>query len=327
MYEEFYKFSGKPFQLTPDQRFFFNSRVHGRAMSYLRYGLEQGEGFIVITGGVGTGKTLLVRNLFSELDARRVLAAQLVNTQVEPEDMLRMVCASFGLEHEAIGKAILLQRLQTFARARHGEGKRVLLVVDEAQNLPPRSVEELRMLSNFQVANRSLFQSFLLGQEEFRQTLRAPDLEQMRQRVIASCHLDPLDLEDTRHYIEYRLTQVGWQGDPVLTAEVYAGVHAFTNGVPRRINNLCDRLLLFGGLEERHQLDQEALATVIAELRGEAAGSAAGPATPPRPVLEHDDDPDLTRRVAALERELARLQRAFRQALQQLDEEHDGEHN
>ncbi len=276
MYDEFYAFTGKPFQLTPDQRFFFNSRVHNRAMAYLRYGLEQGEGFIVITGGIGTGKTMLVRNLFAELDEREVMAAQMVTTQVEPDDMLRMVCASFGLAHEGLNKATLLHNLEVIARARHSEGKRVLLVVDEAQNLPPRSVEELRMLSNFQVEGRSLFQSFLLGQEEFKLTLRKPELEQVRQRIIASYHLEPLSEEDTRKYVEFRLEQVGWAGDPELTDDLFSLLFQYTEGVPRRINTACDRLLLHGCLEEIHRLDRAALEAVIEEMDAEIGPTRGG---------------------------------------------------
>ncbi len=205
MYDDYYKLEGKPFQLTPDHRFFFNSKGHNRAMAYLRYGLEQGEGFIVITGGVGTGKTTLVRNLFEELTQKNVMAAQLVTTQVEAEDMLRMVCASFGLAHEGLNKATLLHNLEAIARARHAEGKQILLVVDEAQNLPARSVEELRMLSNFQVDNRALVQTFLLGQEEFKRTLQSSGMEQFRQRIIASYHLEPLSADETEKYIKHRL--------------------------------------------------------------------------------------------------------------------------
>ncbi len=270
MYEDFYNFTGKPFQLTPDQKFFFNSKVHNRAMAYLRYGLEQSEGFIVITGAVGTGKTMLVRNLFGELDTQDVMAAQLVTTQVDPEDMLRMVCASFGLAHEGLNKATMLHNLEALAGARHAEGKRVLLVVDEAQNLPARSVEELRMLSNFQAGGRSLFQSFLLGQEEFKRTLQHPGMEQVRQRIIASYHLEALAEDETQRYIEFRLGLVGWKGDPSFEPDTFHKIYQFSGGIPRRINTVCDRLLLFGCLEELHSLDGAAIDTVIQEMRGEA---------------------------------------------------------
>ncbi|AUB83209.1 XrtA/PEP-CTERM system-associated ATPase [Candidatus Thiodictyon syntrophicum] len=276
MYDEFYGLSGKPFQLTPDHRFFFDSQGHHRALAYLRYGLEQGEGFIVITGGIGTGKTILVRALFSELEGRNIMAAQLVTTQVEPEDMLRMVCASFGLAHEGMNKATLLHNLEVIARTRFAEGRRILLVVDEAQNLPPRSLEELRMLANFQVDGRSLFQSFLLGQEELRRTLQLPNMEQLRQRIIAAYHLDPLSLEETSAYIAFRLNRVGWSGDPQFAPEVFELVHARTGGVPRRINTLCDRLMLFGCIEERHQLTREDVRVVAAELEQESGRPAGG---------------------------------------------------
>lgn len=274
MYDDFYNLSGKPFQLTPDQRFFFDSQVHHRAMAYLRYGLAQGEGFIVITGGIGTGKTMLVRALFDELEHRNIMAAQLVTTQVGPEDMLRMVCASFGLAHEGMNKATLLHNLEVIGRTRFAEGKRILLVVDEGQNLPANSIEELRMLANFQVEGRSLFQSFLLGQEELRRTLQGPSMEQLRQRIIASYHLEPLSEEETREYIEYRLKLVGWDGDPSLDDRLFPEIFSFTGGVPRRINSLCDRLFLYGCIEESHELSLDDLEVVQAEMKREVGQQA-----------------------------------------------------
>lgn len=278
MYEAFYQLKARPFQLSPDPRFFYGSPSHKRAMSYLRYGLTQGEGFIVITGEIGTGKTMLVRTLFADLAKENVVAAQLVTTQLEADDTLRMVAASFGLAHEGLEKATILKNLETFMMARAREGKRVLLLVDEAQNLPPRSLEELRMLSNFQLGGRVLFQSFLLGQAEFRNTLQAKSLEQLRQRVIAAYHLEPLDPAQTRAYIEHRLNTVGWKGDPKFADESYAVIHQHSGGIPRRINTLCDRLMLFGCLEEIHDFPAERVNTVIAELQNESAGKPAASA-------------------------------------------------
>jgi general secretion pathway protein A len=277
MYESFYKFSAKPFQLSPDPKFFFGSQGHKRAMSYLRYGLTQGEGFIVITGGVGTGKTTLVRTLFADLAKENIVAAQLVNTHLEAEDTLRMVAASFGLAHEGASKAAILKNMETFLMARAREGKRVLLVVDEAQNLPPESLEELRMLSNFQAGGRSLLQSFLLGQNEFKQTIQSEGLEQLRQRIIASFHLEPLGAEEARAYIEHRLQQVGWEGDPEITADAHQAIFDITGGVPRRINNFCDRLLLYGYLEELHTLEVEHVQEVASELKKESPVASEEP--------------------------------------------------
>jgi len=283
MYETFYKLTARPFQLSPDPRFFYGSPGHKRAMSYLRYGISQGEGFIVITGDIGTGKTMLVRTLFSELSRDNLTAAQLVTTQLEAEDILRMVAASFGLAHEGLDKATLLKNLETFMVARAREGKRVLLVVDEAHNLPPRSLEELRMLTNFQLGGRVLFQSFLLGQKEFRENLQSPLLEQLRQRVIAAYHLEPLDEEQTRGYIEHRLRTAGWRDDPGFTDQAHALIYESTGGIPRKINMLCDRLLLFGCLEELHELDRPHVQTVLKELEEEkgAGLQPAAPAPPP----------------------------------------------
>jgi general secretion pathway protein A len=310
MYDEFYRLAGKPFQLTPDHRFFFDSQVHRRALAYLRYGLEQAEGFIVITGGIGTGKTMLVRTLFGELDANRIMAAQLVTTQVEPEDMLRMVCASFGLAHEGMNKATLLHNLEVIARTRFAEGRRILLVVDEAQNLPARSLEELRMLANFQVEGRSLFQSFLLGQEELRRTLQLSSMEQLRQRIIAAYHLDPLSIDETRAYIEFRLGRVEWAGDPEFGPEVFESIHALTSGVPRRINTLCDRFLLYGCIESKHVLTVDDLQVVAAELRHETGKAAERVVEAGEPYREEGGMPvggDIATRLSTLETEVLRL--------------------
>ena len=267
MYSDYYGFNAKPFQLSPDPRFFFGSRAHSRALAYLRYGLSQGEGFIVVTGGIGTGKTTLVKSLFDELDGSQVTAAQLVTTQLEPDEMLRSVVAAFGLSYENVTKAVLLKRFEDFLRDHARRGRRVLLVVDEAQNLPAQSLEELRMLSNFQIAATPLLQSFLLGQEEFRVTLQEPDMEQLRQRVIASCHLTPLGQEETRDYIEHRLRVVGWQGgEPYFQSGAFEAIYRYTEGVPRRINVFCDRLLLYGFLEELREFSAAAVETVGQEI-------------------------------------------------------------
>lgn len=327
MYESFYKLSAKPFQLSPDPRFFFGSKGHKRAMSYLRYGLSQGEGFIIITGGVGTGKTTLVRALFEDLAKENVVAAQLVTTHLEADDTLRMVAASFGLAHEGASKASILKNLETFLLARAREGKRVLLVIDEAQSLPVGSLEELRMLSNFQEDGRALLQSFLLGQEEFKATLQLDGLEQLRQRVIAAYHLDPLAVEESREYIEHRLRLVGWNCDPEFTAAAYGEIYAHTVGVPRKINTFCDRLLLFGYLEELHQLDVQQVREVIAELQQESpiiklAVSRVDIDPAPAPPVGFSYSPEQEQRdgtetrVGILEDRIDILEKAFRRLLE-----------
>ncbi|NOX76755.1 MAG: AAA family ATPase [Gammaproteobacteria bacterium] len=273
MYENFYNFQAKPFRLSPDPGFYYASRGHKRALAYLRYGLAQGEGFVVITGAPGTGKTTLAQILLKEMDLSEVVVAHLTTTQLEAEDMLRMVAASFGLRFQGTDKAALLKLLENFLLARSRESKRALLVVDEAQNLPASSLEELRMLSNLQVGGQALLQTFLLGQYQFRQMLDHPDLEQLNQRVIANYHLGSLALDECKSYVESRLTQVGWKNDPHITDTAYDIIYRHTEGVPRRINMLCDRVLLFSCLEERHEINEAALKEVTDELQNEVSGS------------------------------------------------------
>ncbi len=269
MYENFFGLTGKPFQLNPDPDFFFGSRGHKRAMAYLEYGLHQGEGFIVITGEVGAGKTTLVRNLLRKIPAESISAAQIVSTQVDADGLLRLVAAGFGISHEDSDKSMLLTRLERHFQLLHAQGRRALLIVDEAQNLSPRAVEELRMLSNFQVGTRSLVQSFLVGQPEFREIMQQSEMRQLKQRIIASYHLGPLDASETRAYVEHRLRHVGWQDDPGFDPEAFERLHVHTAGVPRRINTLSDRTLLAAFLAEKHQVDGADVDSAAAELDDE----------------------------------------------------------
>jgi general secretion pathway protein A len=328
MYEDYYRFSAKPFQLNPDPRFFFGSKGHKRAMAYLDYGLSLGEGFIVISGEVGAGKTTLVRNLFRQLDSQSLVAAQLVSTQLDAEDTLRSVAASFGLQHEGLTKSALLKNLEDFLAMATRQGKRALLVVDEAQNLTPRAVEELRMLSNFQNNDRSLIQTFLLGQPEFRGILQSPDMQQLRQRVVASYHLGPLDSDETRGYIEHRLRTVGWQGVPSFDADAFAALHRFTGGIPRRINTFCDRLLLFGFLEEKSHFGEDEINEVIADLRNEVAhqdfhgSTGINGAANNGGALHNAEHQQLVQRVEQMERSVNRILPIVRKILYTVSERH-----
>ncbi|MCZ7566024.1 MAG: XrtA-associated ATPase [Burkholderiales bacterium] len=278
MYEQFYKLRGRPFQLNPDPAFFFGSRGHKRALAYLQYGVNQNEGFIVITGEIGAGKTTLVRSLIEGLDPRQFVAAQLVSTQLAAGDLLRAVAIAYGIRCKVREKAQLLGSIEAFLTALSIDNRRALLVVDEAQNLSPRAIEELRMLSNFQLGTRPLLQSFLVGQPQLRAIMQRPELEQLRQRVLASYHLGPLDPGETNAYITHRLTHVGWNKDPDLDAAALAAIHGITGGIPRKINLLCDRLLLAGFLANKHSLgsaDVEAVSTELIEELGDDQSAAA----------------------------------------------------
>jgi len=342
MYEDHFGLEAKPFQLSPDAAFFYPSKEHRRALSFLEYGLSQADGFIVITGDVGTGKTTIVQTLLEDLDETDLLVATIVTTQLQGNDLLQLVAANFGLDIETSSKAKLLRELEQFFTAKKRLGQRVLLVVDEAQNLPGQTVEELRMLSNFVVDGEPLVQVFLLGQQEFRTTLLSEGFEQLRQRVIATYHLNPLDEEETCTYIQHRLSLAGWEQNPQFPDEAFATIFEKTEGVPRRINNLCDRLLLFAFLEDRNVIDQGVVTTVADEIGAEfAAGSRTGPAAQLEAVAERPqaqpereldrpletvartifDKANVQQRLAALERAVDGLGHSLKPEITRLQEE------
>ena len=271
MYESYYGLKSKPFQLNPDPTFYYGSKQHRRATAYLEYGLHQNEGFIVVTGEVGAGKTTIVRGLLDKLNADKVVAAQLVSTQLDAEDTLRMVAAAFGVNTRNLGKSDVLLSLEAFLVEITRQGKRCLLIVDEAQNLTPHAVEELRMLSNFQFETHALLQSFLIGQPEFRVIMQSPRMQQLRQRVIAACHIGPMDHDETQAYIEHRLKCAGFTGDPLFDGEACGGVFKASGGIPRRINSLCDRLLLSGFLSGKKEFTLGDVEEVANELNEETS--------------------------------------------------------
>jgi putative secretion ATPase (PEP-CTERM system associated) len=313
MYESFFGLSAKPFQLNPDPAFFFGSRGHKRAFSYLQYGLYQGEGFIIITGEIGAGKTTIVRSLLEQLDRNKVVAAQLVSTQLDADDMLRSVAAAFGLPIKSVDKAELLATLEAFLCSLVTERKRALLVVDEAQNLTPRAVEELRMLSNFQLGEHALLQSFLVGQPELRHLMQSPQMQQLRQRVIASYHLGPMDRAETQAYVEHRLRHVGWQENPRFDAAAFDAIFAVSAGIPRRINTLCNRVLLAAYLGERHEIGAAEVETVATEIKQELGPSAVGPVVAAVDGVRGAgvDAPVISEAVVGIEDRLGRLERTM----------------
>ena len=273
MYEAFYGLTSKPFQLNPDPSFYFGSKQHRRAKAYLEYGVQRNEGFIVITGEIGAGKTTIVSGLLQSLDANAVVAANLVSTQLDAEDTLRMVGAAFGVLFKNTSKSDLLMSLEAFLVTQTSQGKRCLLIVDEAQNLTSRAVEELRMLSNFQFGKQALLQTFLVGQPEFREILQNPNMQQLRQRVTATCHIGPMDKEETRGYMEHRLKCAGSQGRPSFDPDAFAAIHKASGGIPRRINSIADRLLLLGFLGEKSNFTVDDVNEVVAEIHEESGGA------------------------------------------------------
>jgi putative secretion ATPase (PEP-CTERM system associated) len=309
MYEAFYGLSSKPFQLNPDPSFYYASKQHRRAKAYLEYGVSRNEGFIVITGEIGAGKTTLLRALIDGLHGSNVVVGHLVTTQLGAEDTLRMVGASFGFKVKDVPKSELLITLEAFLISQTSKGKRCLLIVDEAQNLTPRAVEELRMLSNFQFGNQALMQSFLVGQPEFREILQRPEMEQFRQRVAATCHIGPLDQDETQHYIEHRLKCAGSTGKPSFEPAVFEAIFKASGGIPRRINSIADRLLLAGFLAGKTHLEIADVKEVVREFEQEAEVPAR------RVVVAADSGPaelsgsgPVSTMSAALDVDLSKLQ-------------------
>lgn len=300
MFNDFYGLTGRPFQLTPDPAFYFESLTHRKALSYLSYGLAQGEGFVVITGEVGAGKSTLVAHLMATIDPARLTAAQIVTSKLDGEELVHVVAQAFGLIVDGHDKASALGAIEAFLHDEARAGRRCLLVVDESQNLGIDALEELRMLSNFQLGAHPLLQTLLLGQPEFRDTIQDhPQLEQLRQRVIAAHHLEAMERDEVQSYIEHRLRRVGWQGNPQFDQRVFAELFEASGGVPRRINQICNRLMLLGAVEQRGRIDGAMLSQVLEELELDgtlqlkrierpaapaATPQAAAPAAAPLPV-------------------------------------------
>jgi putative secretion ATPase (PEP-CTERM system associated) len=289
MFDDFYGLTGKPFQLTPDPAFYFRSVTHRKALSYLGYGLAQGEGFVVITGEVGSGKSTLVGHLMGTIDPHRLTVAQIVTSKLDEDEIAHVVAQSFGLDIEGHDKASALGAIEGFLHEEARAGRRCLLIVDESQNLSVPALEELRMLSNFQLGNHPLLQTLLLGQPEFRAVLQTHEaLEQLRQRVIAAHHLEPMERGEIEPYIMHRLQKVGWNGNPQFDQRVFTELYEASGGIPRRVNQIANRLMLLGAVEERNRIDGGMLAAVIEEMDGEKAFPSAAPKPLPRaePVFE-----------------------------------------
>ena len=285
MFNDFYGLTGRPFQLTPDPTFYFESLTHRKALSYLSYGLAQGEGFVVITGEVGAGKSTLVAHLMATIDPARLTAAQIVTSKLDGEELVHVVAQAFGLIVDGHDKASALGAIEAFLQDEARAGRRCLLVVDESQNLAIGALEELRMLSNFQLGAHPLLQTLLLGQPEFRETIQEhPQLEQLRQRVIAAHHLEAMELGEVQPYIEHRLKCVGWNGNPKFDQRVFTELFEASGGVPRRINQICNRLMMLGAVDQRNRIDGAMLSGVLEELELDGTLQLKKPATQAAPL-------------------------------------------
>jgi putative secretion ATPase (PEP-CTERM system associated) len=328
MYDQHFGLTGRPFQLTPDPGFWFGTATHRKAMAYLGYGLAQGEGFIVVTGDIGAGKTTLMGHLLDGLDRGRLNPITITSTAIEADDLLRIVATGLGVDPAGLAKAQLLTAIERELHAVARTGRRTLLVVDEAQALPVSALEELRMLSNFQAGGgHALLQIVLLGQPEFRDRLQGSDrLEQLRQRVIAIHHLDPMTEDEVSDYIAHRLSVVGWDGRPDFAVDAFPALFEASGGVPRRLNQLAGRVMLHAAMEGAELIDARAVEAVANDMRADMAAPTLVPA--PEPVAESTPEPsraipirpgapdaDLIQRLAMLEKRVEVQDAALRRVL------------
>lgn len=275
MYHAFYHLRTDPFRLTPDPAFCFRHRRYARALAYMQYALQQGEGFIMVTGLPGTGKTTLIEQFHSELNGARTLVAKLTSTQLQADELLRLICLSLGVSIEGQDKAGVLHQLRQFLVEQANKGRRTLLLIDEAQDLPVQALEELRLLGNLQLKARPLLQIFLVGQQQLLDMVRVPAMRPLYQRLVAACHLEPLSLEETRAYIDHRLERAGWAGEPAFDERSYRMIHRCTEGFPRQINKVCGRLLLYGSTEKKCRLDCFDCVKVLKHWLAELPGSTS----------------------------------------------------
>ena len=279
MYDQFYGFSEEPFRLSPDHHFAYQHRHYKKARAYMAYAFMRAEGFVMVTGRPGTGKTTLVGALMADLAVERAQIANLVCSQLQADDLLSMVAYEFGVDLSITAKGQLLQHLSRQLQKWHREQRRALLIVDEAQDLSASAMEELRLLTNIQISGRPLLQIFLLGQPELRELILRPEMEQVHQRIVAASHLLPLEEDETCEYMLHRLREAGWKGDPAISRAVYPLIFKFSEGIPRRINLICSRLMLHGAVEELHRIGAQDVRAVVEELQAEslAAGLVFSP--------------------------------------------------
>jgi type II secretory pathway predicted ATPase ExeA len=261
MYETFYGFRERPFSLLPDPAFLFLSRQHRHALTLLDYALSQGTGFALITGTIGSGKTTLLRHILARNESA-VTFGYLTNTRRTMGSMLPWVGRSLGISADNRGEPEMYDAFVAFLMKEYTAGRRVALIVDEAQNLSPEALEELRLLSNLNSERNLMLQTILVGQPELRQTLRKPDLYQVAQRIAIDYHLDKLSRADTREYVRHRLVTAGGSPD-IIAADAIDLLHASTDGVPRLINLVCDMALVYGFAEQQRRIDVDLLRQVI----------------------------------------------------------------
>ncbi|OYW46634.1 MAG: general secretion pathway protein [Sphingomonadales bacterium 12-68-11] len=324
MLGDFYGLTAKPFQPAPDPAFYYASATHRKALSYLEYGLAQGEGFAVITGERGTGKSVLAAHLAGTVDPKRLTVAQIVPSQRETAQIALLAARSLGLDMAGDDEAAAFGVIEPFLHAEAQAGRCCLLIVDDAQNLSLAALEELQVLSDLRLGDDPLLQTLLFAEAEFRATLQGQSvLEPLRQRVVAALRLEPMEQSEIEPYLLHRLGKAGWQGNPRFDQRVFTELFAASGGVPGRINPIATRLLLLGAVERRTRIDAAMLQAVVEDMADETAFPQAVPASLPRaaPHPEPHIDPRLIESLLAeRDAQIAELQQAIVELATQRDQ-------
>ncbi len=245
MYKQFFGFSESPFNITPDPRFLFSSHGHNRALTLLKYGIEQSKGFLVIVGEVGCGKTLLCRTLLQSLDEKIFETAWLYSSNISQEQLIRSILKEIGMPAAKLPETDHLEVLNEYLLGKINRGKEIVLIIDEAQNLSFELLESIRLLSNLETDKKKLLQILLIGQTEFKAKLNQPHLRQLKQRILVYDELHALSAKETQQYINHRLNLVCQQpGLPQISYSAFRKIFKYTKGIPRIINNICDKALM-----------------------------------------------------------------------------------
>lgn len=270
MYLDFYRFREKPFNLTPDPRFVFLSKNHKEAFAHLLFGIQSHAGFILLTGEVGSGKTTVLRTLLGQLDADHHRTALIFNPCLSPVDLLKNINREFGIPTDLPSASDLLDSLNQFLLKENGEGRTVVLVIDEAQDLEVAVLEQIRLISNLETDRDKLIQIVLSGQPELLAILNKSEMRQLNQRITVRYHLKPMDFSDTVQYIHHRLELAGGRGDPIFTPRALKRIFRYSGGLPRLINAVCDRALLTGYARDKTKIDCRITGAGIKDLESNA---------------------------------------------------------
>ena len=305
MYKNFYGFSSKPFSIVPNPDCLYMTSKHQLALTYLQYGIAENLGFILLTGDIGTGKTTLIRHILRQIDQDMEVAV-IFNTQITGDQLIEMILSEYELTPERNNKSKNLELLNEFLIAQYARQRKVLIIIDEAQNLSTEVLEEVRMLSNLQSESQMLLQIMLVGQPELKIKIKRPEMAQLTQRIAVNYHLGPLSKEEVSHYIAYRINQAGGNSE-LFDTKAVEKIYSFSGGVPRSINLLCDAALVYGFADELPTISTEIIDQVVADKGG------IGLQLPESPDPEEETQPtgcpdqSLSPRIHILENQVEKL--------------------